>query len=553
MNETSPQPKVNPFRKWLPLAVLSLALTIIILDTTILNVSLRTIINDLHTNIQSIQWVITAYSLMIAAFTITGGRLGDLFGRKKMFVAGALIFAIGSFMTSISQSVGFMIAGEAIVEGIGASLMLPATTSLLVSTYKGADRRIGFGIWGSIAGGAAALGPVIGGWLTTYASWRWAFRVNVGVALLLVIGSFFIAEVRDKEEKPTLDYVGVILSVFGMFSIVFGVIQSSAYGWLNMNNDVTLLGYTFAQGTYSPVIPFILFGLGILSVFLAWENHVMQQGRAPLVSLKLFSNQQFTTGILITAILGLGQAGLFFAIPVFLQSVKHLDALNTGFAMLPMTLSLLVASLMSAALSKKFSPKHIVQAGLLLNALGFVVLWATLSVNVTVLGLTPGFMLFGIGMGLIVSVISNITLSAVSVQEAGEASGVNGTMRQVGSTLGSAIIGAILISSLGNNLVSGINASTVIPNDAKASIGQAVSQQASSIEFGSSSTATSQLPPAITAELTTISEQATVDANKTTFLFGSLFILGAFLISLRLPKGKNIETEKSVASVARAH
>src|ERR1700685_4434712 len=158
-------PQVSGFRKWIPLIVLSLALMIIILDTTILNVSLRTIIDDLHTNIQNMQWVITAYSLMLAAFTITGGRLGDLFGRKKMFVVGAVIFAVGSFMTSISHSVGFMIAGEAIVEGIGACLMLLATSSLLVSTYKGRDRQFAFGIWGGIAGGAAALGPVIGGWL----------------------------------------------------------------------------------------------------------------------------------------------------------------------------------------------------------------------------------------------------------------------------------------------------------------------------------------------------------------------------------------------------
>ncbi len=224
---------MNKLLKWLPLLVMSLALTIIILDTTILNVTLRTIISDLHTDIQSIQWVITAYALMLAAFTITGGRLGDLFGRKKMFVLGAIIFAIGSFMTSIAHSVGFMILGEAIIEGIGAALMLPATSSLLRSTYKGRDLSLAFGIWGGIVAGSAALGPVLGGWFTTHYTWRWAFRINVFVAAILVLASVLIKEYRETEEKPSLDFVGVILSALGMFSLVFGFIQSTTYAYVN--------------------------------------------------------------------------------------------------------------------------------------------------------------------------------------------------------------------------------------------------------------------------------------------------------------------------------
>ena len=221
------KPQKHGLRKWLPLVVLSFALTIIILDTTILNVSLRTIIHDLHTNIQSIQWVITVYALMLGALTITGGRLGDIFGRKKMFVLGAIIFAVGSFITSISQSVGFMVLGEAVIEGIGAALMIPATTSLLVTNYEGRDRQIGFGIWGGIAAGAAALGPVVGGWLTTYFSWRWAFRINVGVAIILVIGSMFITEAKNSLEKPFIDFGGIILSVLGLLAVVFGFIEAS--------------------------------------------------------------------------------------------------------------------------------------------------------------------------------------------------------------------------------------------------------------------------------------------------------------------------------------
>jgi EmrB/QacA subfamily drug resistance transporter len=542
-------PEKKGFKKWLPLVILSLGLTIIILDTTILNVSLRTIINDLHTDIQSIQWVITAYSLMLAAFTITGGRLGDLFGRKKLFLIGAVTFAIGSFIASISPNVGTLIAGEAIIEGIGAALMMPATMSLIVSNYKGRDRQISFGIWGAIAGGAAALGPVVGGWLTTYTSWRWAFRINVGIAALLLIGSLFIAEAQDKEEKASLDIIGVLLSATGLLSIVFGFIKASDYGWMTMKESVHILGMQFMQGDISLVPIAIAIGTIILALFVLWENHMKRIGRTPLVSLTLFQNSQFTLAVAITSILALGQSGLSFSVPVFLQGVKQLNALDTGVAMLPMSLTLLVAAPFSAVISKYISPKRIIQAGLIFSALGFFVLRAGIGVDAGSFSLVPGFMLFGAGMGFMMSQLSNLAISAVSIQEAGEVSGVNSTFRTVGQTLGSAIIGAVLISSLSTNLMSGVQGSTVIPAAQKSVIATAVSKQSSTIEFGSGAPLSQAgVPAPITQEISRISKQATVDSTRQTLLLSVGFMLIALLISLKLPSGKNIETEKPLVS-----
>ncbi|MCA9349990.1 MFS transporter, partial [Candidatus Saccharibacteria bacterium] len=181
-------------RKWAPLLVLSSALMIIIIDTTVLNVSIRNMITDLNTTVQGIQWVISAYSLTLAALTVTGGRLGDLFGRKKMFQLGAILFALGSLVTSIAPTIGWVIIGNAIIEGIGAALMMPATAALLVNNYQGKDRAMAFAIWGAVAASAAAIGPILGGWLTTYYSWRWAFRINILVVIGLLIGSRFIKE-----------------------------------------------------------------------------------------------------------------------------------------------------------------------------------------------------------------------------------------------------------------------------------------------------------------------------------------------------------------------
>src|SRR5207248_8122514 len=187
-------------------------------------------VRDLHTSITSLQWVITAYSLTLAALTIAGGRLGDLFGRKRMFVAGAVIFAAGSMLASLAASVPMLIVGESIVEGIGAALMLPATASLLVASYRGRDRALALGIWGGMAAAGAAIGPVLGGFLTTHYSWRWGFRINVVVAAILVTGAMIIEENQPRTAKK-IDYVGVLLSAIGLLFIVFGIIDSPTKGW----------------------------------------------------------------------------------------------------------------------------------------------------------------------------------------------------------------------------------------------------------------------------------------------------------------------------------
>ncbi len=532
-------------RKWAPLLVLSFALLIIILDTTILNVSLRAIIDDLHTDIKSIQWVITAYSLVLAAFTITGGRLGDLFGRKRMFVIGALVFALGSFITSISTSVGMMIVGEAIIEGIGAALMMPATASLLVSNYQGRDRQIGFGIWGGVASAGAALGPVFGGFLTTYYSWRWAFRINLFVAAVVILGSFIVHEARDTEHKPQLDLAGILLSSLGMLLVVFGVIESSTYGWLYAKEPFMLGSLSLAfLGEYSIVLPSIITGLGLLGLFGLWqywrEYHL---DKVPLVSLSLFQNVVFVRGALIIGLLSLAQVGMSFVLPVFFQSVLGLSAIQTGVAMLPMSLTLLVVSALSAYIIQFVTPKRLIQVAVVINALAFWVLSLGIARDTTQWALVPGFILFGIGMGLIMSQANNITLSAVPLTQAGEASGVNGTLRQLGASLGSAIMGAILLSTLTTNMVAGVMASPSIPDGAKSSIAQEVQAQISNIEFsGSLQGDRNATPSIIGGEIASIARSATVEASRLTLLSGIFFMVLAFLLTLRLPNTKMVTT-----------
>ncbi|MDB5182525.1 MAG: hypothetical protein JWO47_309 [Candidatus Saccharibacteria bacterium] len=541
-------------KKWLPLVVLGMAVLIIVIDTTLLNVSLGTIIRELHTNIQAIQWVITAYALTLAALTITGGRLGDLFGRKRLFMAGAVIFAAGSLLASLSHSVGMLLIGESIIEGIGAALMLPATSSLLVATYKGHDRATALGVWGGMAAVGSAIGPVVGGFLTSHYSWRWGFRINVFVAALLLIGSVVIKDSHDLEEKPTIDFVGVLLSSFGLLAGVFAIIEGAQYGWLHAQKIFTVAGHAISFGSVSIVPVMLALSVVLLSLFVAWEQSMVRRNKTPLVSMKLFKNKQFTSGAVTTMIMSLGQVGLLFAVPVFLQSVHGLDALHTGYGLLPLSVGLLVAAPFSGAvLSKKFTPKRIIQVALVLDVAALILIRFSMSVHSSALSLLPGLALYGIGMGLGMAQISNLTLSAVSVNEAGEASGVNNTMRQIGSSLGSAIVGAVLLTTLSGHLTSGISNSPVIPSSQRASIAQEVSAQSSAVEFGGKLQTVQTLNPAEKQEIKSLSDTSTTSASQTAILYTVVFMALAFVASTQLPGGKHIEHNESVAGPPAAH
>lgn len=271
--------QLSPLKKWSRLLVIALALAIIIIDTTLLNVSIGYIIRDLHTDIQSIQWVITAYALTLSALMITGGRFGDLFGRKRMFIVGAVTFAVGSFIASISKTSGVLLLGESIIEGVGAALMMPAAAALLLSNFFGRDRAIAFGVFGGVAGAASAVGPILGGWLTNNYSWRWGFRINVFVVIVLLIGSLLLRETRDTEERPTLDWVGVLLSATGLLALVFGIIESGDYGWWIAKKTFIVANHGF--GVWSLSITPIAVTIGVLLLIAFWNWEKSDGDRSP--------------------------------------------------------------------------------------------------------------------------------------------------------------------------------------------------------------------------------------------------------------------------------
>lgn len=458
------------WRKWGKLVVIALAVAIIIIDTTLLNVSLRNIVEDLNSNFTDIQWVITLYTLVLSAFTITGGRLGDLYGRKKMFMLGAVLFAIGSFIASISHNIGMLLVGESIIEGIGAALMLPAASSLILTNFEGKDRAVAFAIFGAIAGASSALGPILGGWLTSSYSWRWGFRINIAVVAVLLLGSVLIKESRDLKERKELDLVGVGLTSFGLLSLVFGIIESSTYGWWKAIKTFSFAGYDFNFLGLSITPVAIAIGLVLLGIFV-WDQFRREaKGHTPLVSMRMFQNRQFVSGMLVNTALSLTLTGLIFVFPIYYQSVHGLDAFHTGLSLFPLSLTVFIISPLSLIIAKKARPKTIILVGLVLTTLAPLLMINMLKSDSTASVLLPGLVLFGAGMGLIFSQVNNLTLSSVSADLAGEASGVNNTLRQVGSSFGAAIIGAALFTSIAGSIASNIQSDIQIPDAAKPQI-----------------------------------------------------------------------------------
>jgi len=531
--------EISSLRKWGGLAVLSLALAIIIIDTTLINVSLRTIVKDLDTTVHSLQWVITGYALTLSAFTIAGGRLGDLFGRKRMFLLGALTFAAGSITAATAHSITQLLIGASVIEGLGAAMMMPATASLLLATFQGRERAIAFGVWGGVAGAAASVGPLLGGYLTTYYSWRYGYGINIVIVGILLLFSWLVIDSRENLKRPSIDFVGIFLSSIGLASVVYGIVQSSTDGLWKAKDQANIFGHAINLGYYSFVPIAIAFGVALLIMFLLWEKIVELRQKTPLVSLKLLGNRGFMAGLITVAIVAMGQFGILFTLPVFLQGVRGLDAFHTGLAFLPFSLTtLLVAPLSGAIASKHIPPKYLIMTGLVIDAIGLYLLHNAISSTATAADLRLPFIVFGAGFGMAFANLQNVTLSAVPVRVAGEASGVNNTFRQLGATMGNAIIGSVLIAALTTNVTAEVQSSTKIPNLLKPRIEAGVAAQVQTLGASSPpSTGARPLPPAVTSELTQISSDSTARAVRHAVSY-AVGILGiAILASFGLPRG----------------
>ena len=545
--------------RWVGLAMLSVGVAMIIVDATIVNVAVPSIIRELKLDSTQAEWINTIYALVFAALLITLGRLGDVFGRRRMYVTGLGLF-IGASMLAGAAPSGDVLILARVIQGLGGAMILPSTQAILNSNFQGRDRAIAFGIWGSVIGGMAAVGPLLGGFLTTYASWRWAFFVNLPVGLFAIAGTLhYIGESRDPKAKPGFDLPGFILITGGLGSFVFGLIEGRNYGWWTprSSHPFGILGWSWPLDSVS-VTPFAI-GLGLLALLVfAWvESRRRAAGRFYLFDFTLWRYKGFRYGNLAGTIVALGEFGLLFALPLFLQAVLGYSAFETGAVFLSLAVGAFFAAPMAATLSRRYGPRWVVTVGMALEAVGILATTLLISTTVTGFLLVVPLFVYGIGVGFATAQLTSIVLSDVPVERSGIASGANSTLRQVGSAMGIAILGTVLFSTLVSSSTSNLAASlpglsptcsTLVTDLVDESAGQilpalknpSASAGASFSGFGSLSPGEADCfrDPAFLASLSKTAEpieRAFVDATRFAGFAATAFVLLGVLFSLLLP------------------
>jgi MFS family permease len=460
-------------KKWSAIIILASAQFIMVLDSTVMNVSISTVVKDLGTSVAAMQAAITFFTLTMAAFMLTGGKLGDIWGRKKAFLIGLGVYGVGSLITALSPNIQTLMFGWSLVEGLGAILVIPAIAALIASRYEGRDRLTAYAITGAVAGAAAAAGPLIGGFVTTFLSWRFVFAFETVIVVGILLLHKFVPE-SPKTSKTKLDIPSVLLSAGGMALLIFGILQSKVWGWVKPMTIPTIFGYELAPFGISIVAYMIIAGLVLIVWFLNHQKNLIQAGKTPLLDARVLKIPQLRSGLGVLMSQYLIVGAVFFVLPIYLQMVIGLNALETGLRILPLSVSLILFSMFGSKTSQYLSPKKIVKIGQLMLITGVIIITTTIDPELTGAPLFIGMFLLGAGLGLLASQLGNINMNAVDKRHSSEVGGMQGTAQNIGSSLGTAIIGSVLIMTLSSGFSAKVTADSQIPDNVK----QAVAEQA---------------------------------------------------------------------------
>jgi len=517
--------------KWAALGVLGAAQFLMVLDQAVMNVAISQLVEDFDTTVTTIQAVIALYALVMAGLMLTGGKLGDIFGRRRVFAVGLVIYGIGSGLTAASWSVPSLMFGWSILEGIGAALVLPAMVALVAGTYRGNERAVAYGVLGGVAGAGIAVGPILGGWVTTDFTWRLVFLGEVIVAIGILFGTKLLREPERGPGKPTLDWVGSVLSASGLAVLVFGVLQASNWGWLRPSNSpITPFGFSLT--------PFVIAaGAVLIAFFVSWERRRETRGEEPLLHLDLLKIPSLRGGVAMFLAQNLVLMGIFFTIPLFLQIVQGLDALETGIRMLPTSAGLFVSAIVGSRLATRFAPKTLVRTGLALVFVSTLLLLGTIEPELDNASFLFAMGVLGVGMGLVVSQLGNVVQSAIGDEQRSEAGGLQNTAQQLGSSLGTALLGAIVITGLATAFTGNIGDDPQISERVEQQVEVQLSAGGSFVPSDEVREAAEaeRLSPRTTDALVSHYEDAQLNALKLAFLVAALLVLASFWSTRRLP------------------
>ncbi|MDD2857230.1 MAG: DHA2 family efflux MFS transporter permease subunit [Candidatus Nanopelagicales bacterium] len=437
-------------RKWVALCFLALGVSMIILDATVVNVAIPTMVRDLGLSTNDAEWINAAYSLTFASLLILFGRLSDRFGRRLIFTVGIIVFVAASMLVALGAGATEIIAARAL-QGVGAAMILPSSLSIINAVFVGKSRAIAFAVWGGTIGGMAALGPLVGGWLTTYASWNWAFLINVPIGIIVLIGALItVPETKDTHARKGFDIAGILLITLGLAGLVFALIEGQRYGWITPISDFHAGPWTWPLESISIVLVVGIGGILALIALVIVESRKAAAGKVVILDLRLFRIRTFAFGNAVALIVSLGEFGLLFALPLFLQATRGYDALQTGVILLALAAGSFLASGLGAPLAQRFGPVRVLQGGMVLEAVGIFGLGMMLSTEVTGWQMAPWLFLYGMGVGFATAQLTGVILAEVPVADSGQASAVQSTSRQIGAAIGTAIIGTTLIVGLGN-------------------------------------------------------------------------------------------------------
>lgn len=437
----------SPARRWLGLIAIALGVALIVVDTTIVNVIIPPIIEDLKVNATQAQWIQESYAIVFAALLLLTGRYSDILGARRVFLAGVVVFGATSLLAGLAPNGGLLILAR-FLQGAGAAMILPTSLALLNASFTGKARGQAFAVWGSTIGAAAAFGPALGGWLSEHASWRWAFGINIPLSLLILAGGMvFLA--RSPNKPARIDAAGAIASILGLGLLAFALVEGRTYGWLATTEPFQVLGFVWDSGP-SPVLVAIVLAALALTGFVR-RQYTLDSDHA-LMDVRLFSISSFRNGNIATTIIGLGEYGIIAVLPLWLQFTLGYSAVQAGLSLLAVAVGSFVASGASFGLAAKVSALGLVRIGLALEAAGLVLLGLIAATDSPWWTIAGALCLYGVGVGFATAQVTNVVLADVPETSSGQGSGVQSAFRQLGSALGIAVLFTVFFTALGTNL-----------------------------------------------------------------------------------------------------
>ncbi|MFF3859698.1 MFS transporter [Streptomyces sp. NPDC002209] len=488
------------------------------LDSSVMNVSIATVAEDIGTTVTGMQGAITAYTLVMAMLMISGGKVGALIGRRRAFMIGCVIYGCGSFTTAIAPNLTVLLLGWSFLEGVGAALILPAIVALVASNFAVERRPAAYGLVAAAAAIAIGVGPLIGGVATTFFSWRWVFAGEVVVVLVILVLARRAAD-APPDHRPRIDFAGAVLSALGIGLFVFGVLRTSEWGWFLPKAGAP------SWCALSPVVWLMMGGLLLVWLFFRWEARLVARGTEPLVDPELMRNRQLTGGLTMFLFQYLVQMGVFFVVPLYLSVALGLSAIKTGVLLLPLSISLLAAAIGIPRFRPDISPRRVVKLGILLMLAGAVVLLATLNVDSGAAVVTVPMLLIGLGMGALASQLGAVTVSAVPDEQSAEVGGIQNTVTNLGASIGTALAGSVLITVLTASFLAAIGANPAIPDEVE---NQANVRLVGGAPFLSDAQLTAALDE---AGVESAVAEAALDANATARIDGLRAALGILALA----------------------